>query len=411
MITPTSPLQSASASGANPTASDSGVQSLGGDANGGSFGTGARGKSSNAGAIAGSVVAVLLSMAVGVLLYFYLRRRRRRREQERVYDPYYPSNTAASDRGRLPGLLGSSSNEQPEMATSYSDSQSPFRTPVSMFDRMNRLGTGMGLRRNDNGPGSEGPQTVIRSNSPDDRQSHQGDDSSLSSPATACSSSISPRPHVSSIDEALRSGELAYDDDASSFGGESQLVLEPERMTHSAPFECIPQLGQQSQGTFIMVGPPDAQQPVGPLINENPFSPSPSSEDRNSGIAANGSPLSQQGSFQSLAGASEVTSEVMSRDTFGLPQSPLSSPGLAYDPERRLSQGFATAATRALNVAAMQAGGTGTIHLSRGSPFTPIIEEDASTVVSIPDDIKLDTERNHNGSLLTSHLYQHSAAR
>lgn len=382
----------------------------------------AKSGSTNVGMIAGPVIAVLICAIGALALFFCLRRRRRARDGTGSSISSYGNTTPSRSLGRfipnfrsprfgpirLPSLpsfnLHNTGPKSPEMAQ-------PFNTVISRppsgglaspmeFGRMksyNRFSQPFNYSdtqqaaRPQSGMSSTGLQITGINGSP------KNSDRSISVPESVYFSPQAHHPQLSSINDAINSGELAYDDDASSIGHESHI-------THGVGSAGSESAERRSYASTMMfsraIGHSESQKALSSMVNveDDPFS-SPTQISTNgfemirTGSAADNSPRSFQSSFQ-------ANESVTSRDTFGIPSSPMSEKSEA-------NYGFANPGIP--STLSAQVGSKTLLSPFRNllskpdvqsfASFNSIIEEENSSRTGVSDQIKNDIERKRQLSI------------
>lgn len=293
---------------------------------------------------------------------------------------------------------------QPVSAMTYIDrgKLSPVTRPIGLFGRVNKYGPS-GARRSITSlyRNNSVARSVSRTDSYSERGSYVG---GLASPRSTTST---PLPALTSINDALNSGELVYDDDASSLGhgdgNESQgtIIASPSGNRTRTSF-----------GTFIMVEPSLSEQGRQREAAARSRSPNPfNTPDVSPQLESDGSPQSMAYSFttpnsmvRQLLPAGE---DLMSNDTFGVPRSPTmsrdgstSSLGIVNMNMRSPNPNSQDVPLYATAGAVPQPGSMMRFspypNLSRQPAFNAIVEEDG-----IPDDIKNNIEVRRRGSFLS----------
>ncbi|MCO5613829.1 hypothetical protein L7F22_068107 [Adiantum nelumboides] len=358
--------------------------------------------STNVGMIAGPVIAVLICAIGALTLFFCLRRKRRARTSISSYGNTTPSRslrrfipTFRSPRFgaiRLPSLpsfnLHNTSPTSPEMVQPFNTVISrPSSGLVSPMDYVGRKRVSPNDIQEANRMSSNGLQITGINNSP------RNSDRSISVPESVYfSPSQTHHPRLNSINDAINSGELTYDDDASSIGHESQGV-------GYAGSESAERRSYASTMLFSRaIGHSESHKALSSMVNldegQDPFS-SPIQDNRKSFeiIQSENSPKSFQSSFQ-------ANESVMSRDTFGIPSSPMSersdsnygfaNPGIPSTLSAQIGNKALLSPFRNL---------LGRSDVQTFSSFTSIVEEENDSQKGIPDQIKNDLERKRQLSI------------
>lgn len=391
--------------------------------------------SANVGMIAGPIVAVLFCALGALTLFFCLRRKRRDRNgMGSTSSSYSNSNTSRSLRRfipsfrspgfgpiRLPSLpsfnLHSNNPQSPEMTQPFnsvlSRPSSGLLSPLQdgRIKRYSRFANPFGsndctqeIGRPNSRMSANGLQILGINDSPKNSQR------SVSVPESVYfSPPQSHHPRLNSINDAINSGELAYDDDASSIGHDSQ-------MTHgigSAGSETAERRSYASTMMFSRaIGHSESHKALSSMVNQDeghdPFSSPTQSSTKSFEIIQSGNTIDQSPkSFQSSFQANE---SIMSRDTFGIPPSPSTTFGIPSSPMSEKSEsnyGFANPGIP--TTVSTQIGTKASLSpfrnlLSRPdvqsfSSFTSIVEEEDEIEKGIPEEIKNDPERKRQLSI------------